>query len=102
MKYLFTRNKFQWREQQFSIWTIADAVVVVLGLTIVMPIFSKILKISDPLGGAIAALARGSSRLCVALAPQSKFLFLGNLYYSSGDSLYRLSTNAMSSCSFPA
>ena len=101
MKYLFTRNKFQWREQQFSIWTIADAVVVVLGLTIVMPIFSKILKISDPLGGAIAALARGSSRLCVALAPQSKFLFLGNLLLFKRP-FTRLSTNAMSSCSFPA
>jgi len=77
MKYLFTRTKFSWREQEFSTWTIVESVIAVTGLTLVMPIFSKLLKLSDPCAGALGALTRASSRLCYALGPEAKFLYIG-------------------------
>ncbi|ODN04335.1 Thymic stromal cotransporter [Orchesella cincta] len=76
MKYLFTRTKFHWREQQFSVWTIVDACVVVLGLFIMMPVFSKVFKFSDTFSGAVAALTRAVSKLCIALATDSQYLFI--------------------------
>lgn len=77
MKYLFVRSKFQWREHQFSIWTIADGCVIVAGLLVVMPIFGKLFKFSDTFSGGVGAFARGISKLSIGLAPESKFLFIG-------------------------
>ncbi|CAG7818478.1 unnamed protein product [Allacma fusca] len=84
MKYLFTRNKFSWREQQFSLWTIVEAAVGVIGLTAVMPLCNKILKLSDPLLGVIGAFSRISSRLCYALAPTSDYLYVGTVFDAGG------------------
>jgi hypothetical protein len=81
MKYLFTRNRFQWREQQFTWWTVFDSTMTVAGLTIVLPIVSKVLKFSDPFSGAIAALGRTASRVCIALAPSSDYLYYGKINY---------------------
>jgi len=77
MKYLFTRNRFQWREQQFTLWTVFDSIMIVVGLTVILPILSKLFKLSDPLGGAIAAVGRLASRLMIALAPNSDYLYVG-------------------------
>ena len=77
MKYLFTRNKFNWREQEFSNWVIFDSLMVVVGLFVAMPIFSKLFKFSDPFSGVLAALGRFTSRSFYAFAPSSGYLYAG-------------------------
>jgi hypothetical protein len=77
MKYLFTRNRFNWREQQFSTWVIFEALMVVTGLFVVLPVFSKLFKFSDPFSGILAALGRLVSRLFYAFAPNSAYLYVG-------------------------
>jgi len=78
MKYLFTRNKFEWKELEFSYWTIFDGLMIVVGLTCAMPLFSKIFKFSDAFSGVCAAFFRSAAKLCIALAPNGNFLYLGN------------------------
>lgn len=80
MKYLFVRSKFQWREHQFSTWTIADGCVIVMGLLMVMPVFGQLFKFSDTFSGAVGAIARAVSKLCIGLASDSKYLFIGMSY----------------------
>lgn len=84
MKYLFTRNKFQFREQQFSAWTIFDALMLVVGLTVVMPITSKLLRLSDTLAGGVASMGRAASRACIALAPSSNYLYIASIIDVTG------------------
>jgi len=79
MKYLFTRNKFNWREQQFSYWVIFESTMVVVGIAIVMPIVSKLLRLSDPATGLFAAISRISSKAIYAFAPTSRVLYLGKI-----------------------
>jgi hypothetical protein len=100
MKYLFTRNKFGWREQEFSVWTIFEAAMAVLGLTVIMPLLNKVLKLSDPLLGLVGAFSRMSSRLCYALAPTSTFLYIGSAL-DSGGVMSALAARSLASKSVP-
>src|SRR5205823_5872153 len=77
MKYLFTRNKFGFREQEFSNWAIFEGLMIVSGLVIVMPIISKLFKFSDPLAGALAALGRLTSRAFIAFGTGPEYLYIG-------------------------
>lgn len=79
MKYLFTRNKFKWREQEFSAWVIFEAIMLMVGIGIVMPIVSKLFKFSDPCAGAFASFCRLCSRAIYALAPTPQVLYIGSI-----------------------
>lgn len=79
MKYLFTRNRFQWREQEFSAWTTFEGLMIIIGLIILLPIFNSIFKFSDPFSGSIASFGRFISKICITFAPSSIYLYAGKI-----------------------
>lgn len=75
--YLFTRYKFNWSEVEYSIFTTFNMMSHVVGNTILMLLFLKLLKINDALIGAIACVSKILSALVEAFAQNQWQFYAG-------------------------
>ena len=74
--YLYTRKKFNWNEQDFSYFTLADSLHGFTRAVIVTPFLSKVLLVHDPLIGMMGAMSWVTTFTVWALATQGWLMYL--------------------------
>lgn len=76
--YLFTRNKFNWNEVDFSIFSTYNMLVNLIGTTSIIGILSHLLKIDDALIGIFAILSKIISGFVLTFAHTVWQFYLGD------------------------
>lgn len=75
--YLFTRNKFNWNEVDFSIFSTYNMLVGLVGTTSAIGIFSHYLKMDDALIGILATVSKIISGVMMTFAQTVWQFYLG-------------------------
>ena len=75
--YLYSRLKFDWTEQEYTVFGAVSAGLYSLTTAVILPILSSGLKIHDGIIGVMGGLSGMTCNIIVALAAQSWYFYLG-------------------------
>ena len=78
--YLYTRLKFNWTEQEYTIWFSIGTLATTLGSITFVPLMSSKLKVHDALIGIVGACSGIAANMVLAFVNKPWQLYLGNIY----------------------
>nr|XP_045611717.1 proton-coupled folate transporter-like [Procambarus clarkii]XP_045611718.1 proton-coupled folate transporter-like [Procambarus clarkii] len=77
--FLYTRKKFSWNFQTYSVWSLVDTPLAATGTLVVLPVLSYRWKVGDSLLGFVGAVSMIFNFVLRATAPESWILYLASV-----------------------
>lgn len=76
MTYLYTRLKFDWNEQDYSLWNSVSALFTAVATVLALPVLSFGLGISDGIIGIMGCISGIASNVLIAFVTEDWMMYL--------------------------